>query len=304
MNPPRACFQVLEFGDANFDTSGAGKSQFLLSLLLTVQLPSPRGTQKSAIYISTEAALSTSRLTQLLESHPQLSDLAEDEKPSLSKVHAIQTLDLEAQEQIIRYQLPVAIERLNIGLVVIDSIASNYRAEFDDLPGSSTPRNAKPTTSKSMGERMRLLTQMGTHLRDLARRYRIAIVVSNQVADRFEASNIASSDASYIDPLSLDHQQNWITGWGDLSHSALYSMPKTPSLGLVWTNQISTRIALIKESAVDERKRRRWMRVAFSSWAPQTDGIGIEYEITWRGICSIGQKEGEDDDGNGDENEA
>jgi len=53
--------------------------------------------------------------------------------------------------------------------------------------------------------------------------------------------------------LSLDHQQRFFTGWGDTrpgwsgGHS-LTSGPgyKTPSLGLVWANQIACRLALVK----------------------------------------------------------
>jgi DNA repair protein RAD57 len=255
--------------------SGAGKTQFLLTLLLSVQLLG-----RDALYISTEAPLSTARLDQLIKTHPKLASLPEDEKPTLSKVHAIQTLDLEAQEQIIRYQVPVAIERWNVGLVIIDSIASNYRAEFDELPG--TPKNSRPSNSKAMGDRMRLLTQLGSFLRDLARTQKVAIVVANQVADRFEQP----FSSTPTDPLSLDHQQKWLTGWGDEPYNPALGPLKTPSLGLVWTNQISTRIALVKETAVEERKRRRWFRLVFSSWAAQTDGIGVEFEITEEGITT------------------
>src|SRR5690606_29343826 len=46
--------------------SGAGKTQFLLSLCLAVQLPPPRGLARQALYISTESGLSTSRLAQML----------------------------------------------------------------------------------------------------------------------------------------------------------------------------------------------------------------------------------------------
>ena len=111
--------------------SGAGKTQLLLTLLLASQLPPPQGLAKSAVYISTEAILSTTRLAQLLSSHPALAPLPADQKPSLSRVLSIQTPDLESQEHILRYQLPVAIEKHDIGLVILDSVAANYRAEFE-----------------------------------------------------------------------------------------------------------------------------------------------------------------------------
>ncbi|KAL2865356.1 putative DNA repair protein (Rad57) [Aspergillus lucknowensis] len=155
--------------------SGSGKTQFLLGLLLAVQLPPHRGAGKSAIYISTEAPLATNRLSQLIESHPYLSGLSREHAPSLERVLSINAMDLETQDHILNYQLPVAIKRYNVGLVVIDSITSNYRAEHTshDLSGLST----------RSGE----LAKLGQMLRNLAASEDIAIAVANQVSDRFEA---------------------------------------------------------------------------------------------------------------------
>ncbi|KAK1140772.1 DNA repair protein rhp57 [Aspergillus melleus] len=154
--------------------SASGKTQFLLTLLLSVQLPSPRGLGKSAIYISTEAPLSTPRLSQLLDCHPYLSTLPRDEAPSLQNVLSINAMDLETQDHILNYQLPVAIGRYNVGLVVIDSITSNYRAEH-------TSTNIQGLTTRSWE-----LARLGQLLRNLAAKEGIAIVVANQVSDRFE----------------------------------------------------------------------------------------------------------------------
>lgn len=154
--------------------SGSGKTQFLLSLLLAVQLPEPRGLGKGAIYISTEAPLATSRLSQLLEYHPYLSDLPKDRAPTLDNILSINAMDLESQDHILNYQLPVAITRYDVGLVVIDSITSNYRAEH-------TSHNVLGLSTRS-GE----LARLGQMLRNLAVAKNIAIVVANQVSDRFD----------------------------------------------------------------------------------------------------------------------
>ncbi|KAF7590592.1 hypothetical protein BBP40_002629 [Aspergillus hancockii] len=156
--------------------SGSGKTQFLLTLLLAVQLPPPRGLGKSAIYISTEAPLSTPRLSQLIDSHPYLSTLPRDHAPSLENVLSINAMDLESQDHILNYQLPVAIQRYNVGLVIIDSITSNYRAEH-------TAHNILGLSTRS-GE----LTKLGQLLRNLAVQEDIAIAVANQVSDRFDAT--------------------------------------------------------------------------------------------------------------------
>ncbi|CZT19851.1 related to RAD57 protein [Ramularia collo-cygni] len=300
--------------------SAAGKTQLLLTLLLAAQLPSsrPRGSeQRSALYISTEAPLSTARLTQILKKHPKLSDLSVDERPSLNRIHSTHIHDLEAQEHIIRYQVPVAIQKHNVGLLVIDSIAANYRAEFD--------KGRAGNGAESMAKRSIQLVRTGALLQNIARTYNVAVVVANQVADRFlrvESTLQAPSQAtqgtrqgspahsigntrsastqppstfsvlSTDDPLALDHQQRFFTGWGD---DPSITNIKTPSLGLVWTNQLATRIALLKEpvyedkiyAAGDERNLIGWTRsckVVFSAWCGEGNTV---FEIWEGGIRSI-----------------
>ncbi|KAL9117683.1 MAG: hypothetical protein Q9187_005775 [Circinaria calcarea] len=219
--------------------SGAGKTQLLLTLLLSAQLPSPHGLSKSTCYISTEHALPTTRLSQILTTHPILS--THPSPPSLSRILTLQTPDLESQEHILTYQLPVALARYNIGLLVIDSIAANYRAETSTSASTGTGPQA-------LAHRSTELVRLGQLLRDLARNYNCAIVVANQVADRFTplsprastahrsiADHLSSSplpgtpnhpSSSFLNPplrsnpdldtiLSLDHQQRFFTGWGD-----------------------------------------------------------------------------------------
>ena len=96
-----------------------------------------------------------------------------------------------------------------------------------------------------------------------------------------------------------------MSGWGD----APSSLPdgkneKTPVLGLTWANQISCRVALIKEAGFARveargdrggsmegeaaewapRRWRRYMRLVFAPWAcPTGEGdMGTEFEI-WEG---------------------
>lgn len=159
--------------------AGVGKTQLLLSLLLAVQLPPPHGTGRRALYISTEAPLSTRRLTQMLANNPLLASLPADvARPSLDNITSTTTPDLESQEHILTYQVPVEVERRKVGLIVLDSVAANYRAEFD--------RSGKPDAqSSNMGARGTELVRLGMLLRGLARTHNLAVVVSNQVADRF-----------------------------------------------------------------------------------------------------------------------
>lgn len=304
--------------------SAVGKTQFLLTLLLSAQLPCPVGLSRSSIYISTEAALSTTRLAQLLEHHPRLSNLPAAEKPSLSRIFAIPVQDLESQDHILAFQLPYAIRKYNVGLVILDSVAANYRAEH----GSAIP--------KDLANRATQLAKLGKNLRDLAKTEHIAVVVANQVSDRFEELNVAvghhrlhssspmmssspatpngqgapPSSAGNTDNgardlrLSLDFQQRFFTGWGDEPYRPSYEGLKTPALGLAWTNQIACRIALRMEAveASDNRddgalasyeggniwkdlKKRRFLRLVFAPWVQATRDP-VEYEIKPAGIAS------------------
>ena len=295
-----------------------GKTQFLLTLLLSVQLSS----DKSALYISTEAPLQTTRLTQILAAHSKLSTLPSSEQSSLSRIQSTHIHDVEAQEHILRYQVPVAIAKQNIGLLIIDSIAANYRAEFD--------KGKARKGAASFAKRNEQLAQLGSLLRDIARNHNVAVVVANQVADRFTtaenstlhatqstqrsrrdsppqsrgrdsvqfSSNIppdttsAPQLLSTDDPLALDHQMRFFTGWGDDPAAENF---KTPSLGLTWTNQLATRIALLKEPIYEDRAYlpgedksisgwKRTAKTVFSAWCAEGS---VGFDIWEGGIRSV-----------------
>lgn len=110
----------------------------------------------------------------MLECHPQLSTLHTDQRPSLANILAINAMDLETQDHILNYQIPVALANYNVSLVIIDSITSNYRAEL-----ASNSILAISTRSSE-------LAKLGQMLRNLAANENIAIVLANQVSDRFE----------------------------------------------------------------------------------------------------------------------
>lgn len=205
--------------------------------------------------------------------------------------------------------------------MVIDSIAANYRAERS---GSSAPA--------ALAERSRHLSRLGAQLQELARRFNCAIVVSNQVADRFapvppmppsSASRLEIATSSSpqppssvpqqvrsFNPLTLDHQLRFFSGWGSHPHPNLsHHNLKSPSLGLVWANQLACRLVLLKEASFAQAiggsqfraelggaradwtsvKWKRWLKVAFAAWADATEGAddGVEFEIWAGGVRSV-----------------
>lgn len=319
------------FNNVLTEDSAVGKTQLLLTLLLSVQLPNPVGLSKSALYISTEAQLQTTRLAQVLNNHPRLQAYSEKDGPSLNRIQSTHIHDLEAQDHILRYQVPVIIKRQNVGLLVVDSIAANYRAEFD--------KGKAEKGAESLAKRSAQVAELGTLLREIAQTYNVAVVVANQVADRFSTfeafnqpptfsqstqksrpgsppqtahtaslpsarlSQVVSSEptASSVtlstdDPLALDHQQRFFTGWGDDPSIANL---KTPSLGITWTNQLATRIALHKVPIYENRAYmpgedkaisgwKRTFKIVSSAWCAETETI---FEIWQGGVRSVTEVE-------------
>ncbi|WYZ37345.1 hypothetical protein EsH8_II_000851 [Colletotrichum jinshuiense] len=191
--------------------SGAGKTQFLLSLLLAVQLPPPYGLGRPALYITTEAQMSTRRLSQILSANPRFAHLPPEDRPSFDGIISTSTPDLESQEHILQFQVPVEVERRNTGLIVLDSVASNYRAEFE--------RGAISNHGSNMGARSNELTRLGALLRELAQKYNLAVVVANQVADRFSTS---------IAPTATPRMPPPVGGMGFTQESPLASRSRGP----------------------------------------------------------------------------
>ncbi|ERS96358.1 hypothetical protein HMPREF1624_07268 [Sporothrix schenckii ATCC 58251] len=196
--------------------SGVGKTQLLLSLLVAVQLPPPRGLGRKALYISSEAPLTTSRLTQIIRSHPDHEAL--QKHCSLQAIATINTPDLEAQEHILMHQLPVQLSKAeqfggvagSFGLVVLDSVAANFRPFFGgsvgDRGGGGT-RGPGVLTGRgsSLAARSLELTRLGMLLRTLAQKHNLAVVVANQVADRFDGDGGGMADGGIV---TLSQQWN------------------------------------------------------------------------------------------------
>ncbi|KAI5293435.1 hypothetical protein KEM55_007101, partial [Ascosphaera atra] len=110
----------------------------------------------------------------LLEENATISSIDDEkQKPSLDNVLSVTALDLETQNHMLEYQVPIAISRYNIGLVVIDSITSNYRGELS---------YHNPST---LLERAWQLKRLGHLLQRLAAEENIAIVVANQISDQW-----------------------------------------------------------------------------------------------------------------------
>ena len=298
---------------ANLLRSGAGKTQILLQLCCAVQLPpSLGGLSKTAVYISTEAPLSTPRLVQILESFRTrfAENLISTDELSMDHVLSVTCGDLESQEHIAQFQLPIVVEKYNVGLIIIDSVASNFRAEHEgrhnsEAQSSKTAITPKKNIAALLAERGKQLVKLGQILRNLARKYNLAVVVANQVSDKFESQNNAGAEqhdgGSEVDVMSFDHQARWFTGWGD--DDAQAKNMKTPALGLVWTNCIAARFVILKEVGgggnghEEDAVWRRRIKVVFSPWAQ--GGRECGYVIEADGVKGVSNLDLEKEDPEG-----
>ena len=260
-----------------------------------MQLKPPYGLGKSAIYISTEGALKPIRLIEILNSHPEYANLSAEEKPSTDHIHTVTINSLETQQNLVEYKVPQVVEDHNVGLIIIDSVTANFRAETET---SSAAR---------LADRSSELIRLGGFLRSLARKNNLAVVVANQVSDRFSESLLqptqdmlrSSSSSSPALPstqlaernakMTLDHQQRFFTGWGDKPNDQLHN-PKTPALGLSWATQLDARVCChcdeVKAKENDTfPARRRFLNTVFAPWTDQKSQP-VEFTLEAHGVAA------------------
>ncbi|KAG8372382.1 hypothetical protein BUALT_Bualt12G0060400 [Buddleja alternifolia] len=151
--------------------SGTGKTQLSLQLLLAAQLPTSRGGLSGAsLYLHSEFPFPVRRLHQLslvcrleLPHNPLDSIFVQ---PLYSADHLLDVLP----------RLDFLVPRLNIKLIVIDSVAALFRGEFEN-------------TGTELKRRSGIFFKVSSKLRLCARKFGLAVVVTNQVVDVMESSN-------------------------------------------------------------------------------------------------------------------
>ncbi|KAH0830479.1 P-loop containing nucleoside triphosphate hydrolase protein [Lanmaoa asiatica] len=208
--------------------SAAGKTQLALQLSLLVQLPHDLGgISGSACYITIASHLQTSRLQQILDAHPLLS-------PSFctfSDVQTVQTPTIPRLIHILSTFLPQYIDTASknptskpLKLLIIDPLAELFHS-------------VGKTTTKTLVERSRQISEISSHLHRLANKYRIAVLVLNEVIDVIDRDGHPGGDAtSYRDQSRLFGRANSVPG----------EDRKEAALGLVWANQVNARIFLTR----------------------------------------------------------
>ncbi|XP_061785364.1 DNA repair protein RAD51 homolog 2 isoform X1 [Nerophis lumbriciformis] len=185
--------------------SGCGKTQFCLMLSVLATLPKELGgLDRSVIYIDTESAFSAERLVEIAQSRFRDRFCSKEKVLEMaSRVHVYR--DLTCQDVLNRLErLEEIIISTGAGLIILDSVASVVRKEFDTtLPGNLIHRS-------------NMLGKEATMLKYLAHQFNIPVVLTNQITTH------------------IGHQDSRPTAEKDCGFV-------TTALGNTWSHSINTR---------------------------------------------------------------
>ncbi|KAF9429506.1 DNA repair protein xrcc3 [Podila epigama] len=306
--------------------SAVGKTQMCLQLCLMVQLPKEYGgLDGSAVWLSTEGKFPYTRLESLMchfmdKYGPIVPGLTPES--IRANVYFDSLADQETQLHVFNYQLPILInnsheeaaaaaDELNptlehdssidegtqrppkkkpIRLIIIDSIANNFRGELTVSPSSGAMGDSKgPTFRTSLLQRSADLCEIGLRLRALSDDYGLVVICVNQVTDVFRPGTQAYQNQNQ------NHHQYHSGGQGGVDS---IENKKKPALGLVWENTINTRIVLQRtrvaehsneEGAIvapDKQEPQRSMAVVFAPWAWASSDTGRDQALQ-DGYCAF-----------------
>ncbi|XP_069887573.1 DNA repair protein RAD51 homolog 2 isoform X2 [Dipodomys merriami] len=232
---------------------GCGKTQFCIMMSVLATLPTNMGGLEGAVvYIDTESAFSAERLIEIAESRfPGYFDTEEKLILTSSKVHLYRELTCDEVLQRIQ-SLEEEIISKGVKLVIIDSIASVVRKEFDtQLQGNIRERN-------------KLLAKEASLLKHLAEEFSVPVILTNQITTHLSGARAAQADlVSPADDLSLTE--------GTSGSSCVVA-----ALGNTWSHSVNTR--LILQHLDSERKQ---ILIAKSPLAPFTSFV---YSIKEEGL--------------------
>ncbi|OCH95638.1 hypothetical protein OBBRIDRAFT_809784 [Obba rivulosa] len=169
----------------------------------------------------------------------------------LADIHTIKTPEISALIYVLSTTFPALLKSLAsqpsakpVKLLVIDTLAELFHSHGK-------------TSATSLRERSKNLAELSTLLHTISSRYRIAVLVLNEVADVFDMS--ADADPGNATELVYRDQARWF----NRADSIPGEDRKEASLGLVWANQVNVRIMLSRTARLrrldgpDHRKAKR-----------------------------------------------
>ncbi|KAJ7632401.1 P-loop containing nucleoside triphosphate hydrolase protein [Roridomyces roridus] len=263
-----------------FGQSSAGKTQLALQLSLLVQIPPHLGgLSGSACYITVSQNLPTTRLLQIAEAHPLLSQ----ELCGLEHISTIKSPSISGLIRILTDILPGLIaqkaDKKPVRLVVVDALAELFHS-------------ADKTSTSTLVERSQNITEISALVHALASTHNIAVLVLNEVSDVFN-DQVETSPGS---DLVYKHQSRW---FGGAAETFAGQVNKEASLGLVWANQVNVRIMLsrtgrrryLEDDSHNKRRKVDDGLVSGPSIDPDDDSVAapcsLDYIVTKAGISVL-----------------
>ncbi|XP_013927971.1 PREDICTED: DNA repair protein RAD51 homolog 2 [Thamnophis sirtalis] len=232
--------------------SGCGKTQFCIMMSLLATMPTKTGGLDGAvIYIDTESAFTAERLVEIAQ-HRFPDYFATEEKliAMTNKVLVYQELTCDSVLKRIK-SLEEEIISKNVKLIIVDSVASVVRKEFD------TKRQG------NLKERSNLLTKEASILKYLAEEFSIPVILTNQITTWLSDGLAVQADLlSPVDDLSLSEGSSR-NGEGESGYV-------TAALGNTWSHCVNTRLIL---QYLDSKTRQ--ILVAKTPIAPLTSFLYI-----------------------------
>lgn len=235
-----------------FGESSTGKSQFLMQLSLSVQLPSNLGgLGGKCVYIATEGDLPTQRLEELITSRKEF----KNHNVTQNNIYTVTCSDLMTQEHILDVQLPVLLEKNKgaIKLIIVDSIAHHMRVELTS------------TSFKESQDNRFYIDRMAEKLLGLAGKYSLAIVVANQVGDK---PLVEATESSYQAVTDYEYQLGWMVGWKDstiLYRQNFNELPSTNKMNVSGVSFYDNMLSDDEDSILIEEELQRLTKSATDS---------------------------------------
>lgn len=225
--------------------SGSGKTQLCLQLALSAQ---------STLYIYTEFPFPIRRLHQL----SQRAAVDDPRSPSFDPCDSVFLRSVSSANELLRIFpqiedfLSFRRTRLPVSVIVVDSIAALFRSEFDN-------------NAVDLRRRSSLFFKISGELKSLAKRFGLAVVVTNQVVDLIG------------DEMMMMNSNNEMCTSG---------RRVCPALGLAWANCVNSRVFLSKEVDGGDGgvTRTRKLSVVFAPHLPQSS---CQFVITGDGVFGV-----------------
>ncbi|CAK6983004.1 DNA repair protein XRCC3 [Scomber scombrus] len=187
--------------------SGAGKTQLGLQLCLSVQYPPHHGGLGSgAVYICTEDRFPSRRLQQLIGQQRLPTDITC--LTFTDQIYIEHTADMASLQTCLSRRVPVLLARGLVRLVVVDSVASLFRSEFQ---------------ASDWLERTRHLLSFSSCLHNLSQEFNTPVLCINQVTTVTTMVTMVTTASQGPHPLSSS---------------------VSPALGLAWANQVLVRLMM------------------------------------------------------------